>query len=161
MAAFFFRRFFMILDSLAQANRYLDLHPRFRQAFEFLQSRKVGELTPGNHDLDGKKLYVAISNGMMRGREQSPLESHQKYIDIQYVLEGTDEIGWRPRGACQVVKTPYSAEKEVGFFSDAPWCWLTVPPGHFAIFFPEDAHAPLAGTGPLVKAVVKVLIEDE
>ena len=75
MAAFFFRRFFMILDSLAQANRYLDLHPRFRQAFEFLQSRKVGELTPGNHDLDGKKLYVAISNGMMRGREQSPLES--------------------------------------------------------------------------------------
>lgn len=151
----------MILDSLSQADRYIDLHPLFRQAFAFLQSDQVGKVPVGRTDLDGDKLYVAKSKGPMRGREQSPLESHRKYIDIQYSIEGTDEIGWRPRGACEQVKTPYSEEKEVGFFSDAPWCWITVPPGHFVIFFPEDAHAPLAGKGDLTKAVVKVLLHEE
>jgi beta-galactosidase beta subunit len=33
---------------------------------------------------------------------------------------------------------------------------VAVPPAHFAIFFPEDAHAPLAGRGMLKKAIVKI-----
>jgi biofilm protein TabA len=149
----------MILDSLSQADRYADLHPLFPQAFAFLQSSTVGKLDAGIHEIDGKKLFVSISKGPQRGREKSPLESHRKYIDVQFVIEGTDEIGWRPRGACQEVATPYDTEKEVGFWGEKPWCWLSVPAGHFAIFFPEDAHAPLAGEGHLFKAVVKVAID--
>jgi beta-galactosidase beta subunit len=31
-------------------------------------------------------------------------------------------------------------------------------PGSFAIFFPEDAHAPLSSTGRVHKIVVKVAV---
>jgi beta-galactosidase beta subunit len=35
---------------------------------------------------------------------------------------------------------------------------VSVPRGSFAIFFPEDAHAPLAGRGALTKAIVKIAV---
>ena len=44
------------------------------------------------------------------------------------------------------------------FFADQPLAWAALPPGKFMIFFPEDAHAPLAGSGDLHKAVMKFAI---
>jgi beta-galactosidase beta subunit len=34
-----------------------------------------------------------------------------------------------------------------------------MPPDSFTIFFPHDAHAPLAGRGLLQKAIVKIAVE--
>jgi len=39
--------------------------------------------------------------------------------------------------------------------------WFELKPGYFAIFFPEDAHAPLAGNTDLVKAVIKIKNQSE
>ena len=60
------------------------------------------------------------------------LESHGKYIDIQFVIEGTDMIGERPLS------------------------WNPVSGSRFALYFPGDAHAPLGGTGRLHRAIMKV-----
>ena len=49
-------------------------------------------------------------------------------------------------------------QNDVEFFSDMPENWLSLPAGHFAIFFPDDAHAPLAGRGALTKAVMKIAV---
>jgi beta-galactosidase beta subunit len=45
---------------------------------------------------------------------------------------------------------------DIGFVKDQPTLWIPVPPGSFAVFFPEDGHAPLAGDGPLRKIVLKI-----
>ena len=58
------------------------------------------------------------------------------------------------------VSSPYDAEKDVQFFFDRPATWLAVTRGLFAVFYPEDAHAPLATLGPIHKAVVKVAVEE-
>ena len=44
-------------------------------------------------------------------------------------------------------------------FGDKPDLWFSLPPGSFAIFFPSDAHAPLAGAGKTMKAVVKIAVK--
>ena len=97
-------------------------------------------------------------NGQGRGAEQALLEFHRRYIDIQFVVAGIDLIGWLPTPSCQRVSTPYDEAKDVGFFYDRPATWLSVAAGQFALFFPEDAHAPLAGQGAVHKAVVKVAV---
>lgn len=84
------------------------------------------------------------------------LEAHRRYIDIQYTIEGPEEIDWSPRASCVVPAGPFDSERDIMFFQDRPGTWFEVPPGRFAIFFPEDAHAPLGGQGPLKKAVVKI-----
>ena len=47
----------------------------------------------------------------------------------------------------------------VEFFGDEPQCHITVRPGQFIIFFPEDAHAPNIGIGNHRKLCVKIAID--
>lgn len=148
----------MILDTLDQSARYIGLHPGFARAFEFLSDAALMQRDPGKHELDGERLFVIISHDPGRGRQGAKLESHRRYIDIQYVARGTDEMGWRPLAECEKVEMPYDPQREVAFYADAPDAWIRVPAGQFVIFWPEDAHAPLGGQGELVKAVVKVAV---
>ena len=76
---------------------------------------------------------------------------------IQFVIDGADSIGWLPAAECQRIATPYDGGKDVGFYYDRPQTWVLVPAGYFAVFFPQDAHAPLAVEATIRKAVVKVL----
>ena len=147
----------MILDHLDNADCYNALDDRFARAFEFLRRKDLAELEPGRHDIDGDNLYALIARDAGKGRGRARLEAHRKYIDIQFCLAGVEEIGWRPVCLCAPDADGYNAGKDIGFFTDRPLSWLAVPAGSFAVFLPTDAHAPLAGTGPMHKVVVKVL----
>jgi YhcH/YjgK/YiaL family protein len=146
----------MILDALEEAHRYVDLHPRFDRAFEFLARADLSALPPGRQAVDGDLLYVSIDVTEGRSREGARLEAHRRYIDIQYTIDGAEEIGWLPLAACRTPLGAFDPYKDVVFFDDRPTTWLSVPAGRFAIFFPEDAHAPLGGRGLLRKAIVKI-----
>lgn len=146
----------MILDLLGRSDRYSPLHPLFDQAFAWLRSADLASLPAGKVPIDGDRLFVLIDEPSGRGRDAARLEAHRRYLDIQLTVSGTEHIGWRPFEDCAVEDGPFAADRDIGFFRDRPDTWLVVPAGHFAIFYPEDAHAPLAGTGTVKKAVVKV-----
>jgi biofilm protein TabA len=149
----------MILDDLASAARYESLHRLFRLGFEFFSQSNLAELYNGRYELDGERMVASIDRGVGRGRASTRLEAHRKYIDIQFLVDGTEEIGWRSLDECQKIGEPYDATRDVIFFADAPQTWMELPRGKFVIFFPEDAHATRAATGPYHKAVVKVAVE--
>ncbi len=146
----------MILDSLAHAERYEALHPHFAEAFRFL--RGVYGIPDGSREIRGREVYVMITTVHGKPRTEAFLESHRRYIDIHFCLEGTEEIGWRAIARCPSVDKPYDAEKDVQTYADPPETWCVVPAGSFAVFFPEDAHAPLVASGMLRKAVIKVTV---
>jgi biofilm protein TabA len=146
----------MILDTIAHADRYLALHPAFAAAFRFLRDTDLDALPSGRNEIDGDAMFVIIDRQDGRGHGGARLEAHRRYIDIQYTIHGGEEIGWAPLAACASPEAPFDAERDIVFFRDAPACWLGVPRGSFAVFFPDDAHAPLAATGALTKAIVKI-----
>lgn len=150
----------MITAPLAAIDRYVPLHPRFAGAVEFIRHADLAALGPGRHPVDGEALVLIINQEDGRGREGARLEAHRKYIDIQVTLAGDEEIGWRPLESCTAPTEPFNTERDIVFFTDHPDVWLKVPAQSFAIFFPEDAHAPLGGRGALRKAVLKVRVQD-
>ena len=154
----------MVLDTLARCQRYTPLHPAFARAFAFLTGAQWAEFVSGaasgeRHVIDGDRLYVSIGLTDGRGRDGARLEAHRRYIDIQLTIEGNEEIGWRPLGDCAHPAGPFDATKDIVLFSDRPESWLSLPAGHFAIFFPDDAHAPLGGRGTVKKAIMKIAVE--
>jgi biofilm protein TabA len=146
----------MILDTLERCEQYVGLHPAFARAFAFLSRPDLVSLAPGRHVIDGDLLYVSIDHKEGRSREGARLESHRRYIDIQLTIEGGEEIGWLPLSACAAPVAAFDETRDIRFYDDCPTTWLSVPPGRFAIFFPDDAHAPLAGRGHLKKAIAKI-----
>ena len=146
----------MVIDTFASALRYTALHPAFTRAFRFLAETDLDALPTGRNEIDGDRMFVIIDRKEGRGRDGARLEAHGRYIDIQYTIHGSEEIGWTPLEACTAPDGPFDETKDIIFFGDAPSCWLSVPRGSFAIFFPEDAHAPLAGRGELTKAIIKI-----
>jgi YhcH/YjgK/YiaL family protein len=148
----------VILDTLARADRYLALHPLFARAFEFLRSTDLRALAPGMHEIQGKQLFAIVENCAGRTRMEAKLECHRLYIDIQLVLEGADEMGWKPLAECVEPATDYDAARDIRFFNDAPASWIATPPGSFCLFFPDDAHAPLVSDGRIRKVVVKIAV---
>ncbi len=148
----------MIVDYLANADRYGQLSARLAAGFAFLRRTDLAQLPDGRIGIEGNELFAIISRMAGRGREQSLLEAHRRYLDIQFVIAGEDSIGWLPTVDCRRVSAAYDQAKDIEFFFDRPTTWLTVTAGVFAIFYPEDAHAPLATEGLLHKAVVKVAL---
>jgi YhcH/YjgK/YiaL family protein len=148
----------MILDELAAAHRYHGLNPLFREGFAFLARTDLESLDSGRHELVGDRLFALVNRDPGRGRAGARLEAHRKYIDIQYLVSGTEEIGWRPTRLCQQLSEDYDEARDIMFFADEPLTWIALPPGKFMIFYPDDAHAPLAASGLNTKVVLKVAV---
>jgi YhcH/YjgK/YiaL family protein len=150
---------YLIFDHSDNGLDYAGLHCGFLAAFRFLMSSQTASLPVGKHSIDGDRLLAIVGSDSGRGRKGARLEAHRKYIDIQLCVSGDEHIGWRRLADCREVTEPYDADRDIGFFGDAPSAWIALPPGHFMIFYPHDAHAPLAGEGPTHKVVMKVAVE--
>lgn len=149
----------MILDTLACSPRWSSLHPGFSKAFDFLHAAWASAPTPGKHVLEPDRLWIIVEKGQGRSRDQAPLEFHRRFIDIQLVLAGDEEMGWAPLTDELARSAAFDSARDIGFLPEPPLAWFQVPPGCFTVFYPTDAHAPLAGSGPVLKAIAKVAVD--
>lgn len=149
----------MIFSTLSQSACYVALHPLFPRAFEYIRNTDLFSLAPGRYHILGEELFAIVEQVPGRTREMAKLEAHRRYIDIQLVLDGIDEMGWKPLTDCHNPISDYSAEKDIQFFYDTPASWIATPPDAFCIFFPDDAHAPLVSAGGIRKVIFKVAVE--
>ncbi len=148
----------MIIDSLENAYKYIDLHKHFAKAFQFINNTNFDTIEPGKFEINGKDVHAAI--GIKDGvqKDEAKYEAHDLYMDIQVCPKGSETIGWIPRKKCKNIKAPYNGEKDVTFYETEPDTLFTLHAGQFVIFFPDDVHGPMIGEGPITKLVVKVKI---
>jgi len=149
----------MIVDTIKNASKYFSAHPLFAKAFEFINQTDLANAVDGKSDIeDGLKAIFSNAPGKTKEASCSKFECHNKNIDIQLCISGIETIGWKPREKCVTPNGDYNAEKDVQLYHDAPDTFFQLTDGQFAIFFPEDVHAPMIGEGQIKKLVIKVRI---
>jgi len=148
----------MIFSNLSQSSRYETLHPLFPRAFDYIRDTDLNALTPGVYQIIEGELFAIVEHVAGRARTAAKLECHRRYIDIQLVLEGVDEMGWKSLADCCDPVDDYNTERDIRFFNDEATTWIATPPDHFCIFFPEDAHAPLVSEGQVRKVIFKIAV---
>ena len=146
----------MIIDSLQNAEKYFCLHPRFAKAFAWIRTIDLGTIEPGKYPVEGTDIHASVSEKEGVHKTAAKFECHDKYIDIQVCPSGSECLGWKPRELCHDIKERYNEEKDVTFFNDLPGTYFHMHEGEFAIFYPEDVHAPMIGDGMIRKLVIKV-----
>lgn len=153
----------MICDALRNAQRYESLHPRFRDAFAWCRATDFDRVADGRIELAGDSLFVVLESGMTHPAHTRRFESHRRYIDIQVNLRGPELMEWTPLAGL-AVDTDFQPDNDIAFYREPalPATRLLVAPGHFTIFWPQDAHKPVCSPGnepvPYRKFVMKVAV---
>jgi biofilm protein TabA len=148
----------MIIDTIDNIQRYAATHPLFRHVFEYIRTTNLLTLANGKHAILNDDIFVLIQRGVGQAKAESKLECHRKYIDIQLVLDGRDEMGWKPLADCEAPIDDFNTANDVQFFEDTPLNWLATPANKFCVFFPEDAHSGMISEHSIHKAVFKIAV---
>jgi biofilm protein TabA len=144
-------------DSLAQQ---IALTPALQTALDWLSTAQAQDLPDGRVEIDGASVYALVQS--YTSKPEPRWEAHQRYLDIQYVVAGSELFGWAPAEAL-LPADPYNPEKDVvkGSVPAPAASFVRLAPGQLAVVWPADAHAP--GTAdsapaPVKKIVVKVRV---
>ncbi len=150
----------MIIDRLEKASLYQGVHKRLAMAFDYLQKTDLGKIAPGTYEIEGRKVYVMVQQYETKLKEKGRWEAHRKYIDVQFVHQGAELIGYANLG--DLKEGPYDEAKDfLSLQGEGREDFLRVPQGTFVILFPQDAHMPgmaISAPQPVKKFVVKVAI---
>jgi YhcH/YjgK/YiaL family protein len=147
----------MIADIIKNKYLYESISPRIKMALEYIAKTDFSKIEQGKYELDGANLFVLIQEYDTLPYEQCKWECHQKYIDIQYIAEGVEQIGVNNTAKMQVTDE-YNPEKDIAFLS-GDGDYVTFSKGSYGIFFPEDAHQPKIAPGDVFGKVKKVVVK--
>lgn len=139
------------------AEQYAKNPEKWKSVFRMLKSADYKFLEPGKHDMSGDDLFFMINRYETRDPEKVMYEIHERYIDIQYVFEGTEFIGIAPTGDGEVV-VPYSTEKDIAFVQATKGVSYLASPAEFFVFFPGEPHQPGVKT-KIIRQVRKVVVK--
>ncbi|MDD3155139.1 MAG: YhcH/YjgK/YiaL family protein, partial [Victivallaceae bacterium] len=138
----------MIFDSL---NQFSSLH--FLSAEDCAKLDSVlaslnADSPVGKIEIDGSRIFLSVSEYTTRNVEDAKLEAHHNYVDIQLLLAGKEQIGYSPLDNLAVTQE-YDAKKDCAFYAYNPagGTILTLTPGVFAVFFPNEGHMPCLAVG--------------
>ena len=154
----------MVVDRLENLEKYASLNPLFAKAMEYLKTTDLNAQELGKVKLQGDDLVVNFSQTKPKTKEEAKLLSDCKkygvttpYIySIQIPLSGVEVMGYTARE--DLPEADYDADKDISFYPGLAESYIPVKPGMFAIFFPQDAHAPGASPDGVKKVIVKVLV---
>jgi YhcH/YjgK/YiaL family protein len=142
----------------AAPNHGSGLAQRITAALRFLQTTDLASLPPGKVEIQGNQLYAMIQEYNTKPRAKGFWEAHRQYIDVQYVVQGVERMGYA--NLAHMRAGEYQADKD--FLSlEGEGNFLVMPAGMFIILTPEDPHMPgIAVDEPqsVKKVVVKVAV---
>lgn len=145
----------MIIDTLDNLAKYENVNPLFKDVVAFIRDNDLNALEPGKHLIKGKDLFVNITTAKGRTPDAAVLETHINMIDIQIPLDTPETFGYTP--LCNLPEEEYNAEKDITKYEGMAESFIECQPGMFAIFFPQDGHAPCISMAPEIKkAIFKV-----
>ena len=127
----------MIVCPYKDLGRYAPIIPGLEEAMKAIAERT--EWTTGVIPLSGGNRILAQEVTTSEAGSKS-CEAHRKFLDVQYIVEGEEVVGWAPVDTL----TPdgaFDEEKDCGFFS-GPVDYMRIAEGYCYVVFPEDAHMP-------------------
>ena len=144
--------------NFGKAAEHFQKYPeRWNAAFKFLIESDLKTLAPGRIDLN-EDVYAVVSEYENKNLEDVRFESHQEYIDLQYIISGEEVIGLTNDKTLKVI-SQYSEINDIIFYDFDGGKLLSASSGNYFIFFPNDIHKPcikVKDKSEVKKIVIKI-----
>lgn len=147
----------MITDYADKLRLYENLQEYADMILAFIEKQEKENLPAGRYDLE-KGVFASVQSYTTRVLEGAQMESHKKYCDLQYFIEGKEKIYWASLRKL-TVENDMTLENDAILYVSGPWQGYTVfEPGMFGFYAPEDGHMPgIAADEP--SAVKKIVFK--
>lgn len=151
----------MIIGNLLNIKKEIHLYPSGIQVgLKFLLEKDIPSLSLGEHEIQGKQIYAKISEYQTEPKEHRRPESHEKYVDIQYICSGEEMIGLAMITEAGEIDEDCRNERDIIFYkSVARETQIVLTQGMFAVFFPWDVHRPNCNSNEQTVNVRKILLK--
>ena len=146
----------MIFDVITNFTLYTPLSRSFKDSYEFLMSKDFSLEKPQKYEIGKKGIYAILQEYTPKKKADMSIESHHKYIDIQFIVDGKEYLGYTYKN--NLKSCGYEKEHDTEILTGE----IILLPFHknqFAILFPEDAHMPGVKSSGSTKTVKKIVIK--
>ncbi len=144
----------MIIDKLENADNYYDVVPGLERFMQFYEANDLEAMPACKIKLEGNDLIVNLNDFSGKEEEDCRMEAHREYLDIQIPVGEDEMMGWKAQVDCRDITAEYNEQKDVEFYADKATAMFCVPDGHFAVFFPWDAHQPGIAPGKKYRKII-------
>lgn len=128
------------INAVEFAEQYNNNKEIWDMLFNWLKETDLSSLEAGKYVIVPERLWINLLEYTPKSAEETKIESHEKFIDLQYTFEGDELMGLAgkvtPTGPYDPVKdkTNYTTEEEIVYSPSTP--------DRFFLYFPEDMHQP-------------------
>lgn len=129
------------------------------RAIAYCREAEIDDWKEGRYELDGDRWIAQVFSRETGPKEEKLPEVHRRYIELQFMAEGREYIGYYPDCGGSRVREDRLKEKDTLYYEEDPGAseiMLPMEAGCYAVFFPEDVHRPFCqmGEAQVVKRIV-------
>jgi YhcH/YjgK/YiaL family protein len=149
----------MVIDKKENERLYYGLHEGFEEAFAFIAKAVKENLPVGRYEVNGDTVYAMVQKYDAKEEATVRYEGHQKYIDIQYVVDGEECVEVVDIEKTQTI-VEYDEAKDAAFFAPTGKTWKGVlRTGDYGIFMPYDIHRPAMRVDGAIARAKKIVVK--
>lgn len=148
----------MIVDKFCNIRKYESLIDNLDCGLKAIEN--VDKLEIGRYEFD--KGYFLIQEGNTIPLDEGLFETHKKYIDVQIIVDGQEEIAWLPLDELRQ-ENIYDEVSDKQKFKGDHLHHMTITKDMFWVAFPWDGHQAISHVDNkhhYKKIVLKLLIEE-
>ena len=133
-------------------------HSVLIKALEVLKINDFSTVNTGDYEIDGKHMFMRILNLTTKNLSEALPETHERYIDLQFLIKGREKIYFSLKKPENIVEC--DTKKDNTFYDKLDGkSMLEMKEGDFAVFFSGEAHMSDISVGEpcqIKKCIVKI-----
>lgn len=146
----------MIKDIKENAGFYKGLNKNLDKVLELIERKDFGPLGTGKYQVEDEKVYFIKTEYETRKAEDCFFESHKKYIDVHFCLEGKEIMAVEYFNDMDIEKA-YDEDGDSFILEGKADNKLELLKDNFMVFFPQDAH--MTGIGKASSSIKKIIFK--
>lgn len=131
----------VIVDNITSLLKYEGVLPYVVAVNDFVTHYFKKPLPLGTYEIDGENCFAFVQEYEPEEACTKNYESHNQYIDLQIVVNGTEKMLWATLDKLKLI-VPFQTGSDCAFYKGEDVCPLVITANEFAVFFPHDGHKP-------------------
>ena len=149
----------MIYQSMAIDYKQFHYPKAVERALEFLKAHDFSTFAGGRYPIEGDLMYANVDIVNTRVYEETKIEGHKDYMDVQFLVSGEEQMEILIRQTFPDVVEAYD-DKDCYFYDpiQGGTVKIDVRPGDYCIFYPGELHRTLIAPNE-VQEIRKVVVK--